>query len=197
MIHTGRASFPIVPAAAMRAAMLVASLATGACIRPPPIIIADRHTVLEQQASVPFDQLQQDLQQAGVSPGPVPLTRGQVEAAGGDAGALPLQPQGPEPDDVQLDRLLVRRCLGEALDGTLVQTPQTCPTPLDAQRVGSLLERTNRNRWQIWHFLQEQRPGTSLEEARKAWRQVHLEGLVCGAQVQGPDGRWGVRECAR
>ena len=44
----------------------------------------------EQQASGDFRQLEGDLDKAGVTPRPVPFTRGQVEAQGGEAPAAPL-----------------------------------------------------------------------------------------------------------
>lgn len=176
------------------AALCLCLLGAG-CIKNPSVLISDRQTALEQQASGDFRQLEGDLDKAGVTPRPVPFTRGQVEAQGGEAERLALAQEGEETDDDRLDRLLVRRCVGEAKDGTVADTRGSCTTPADVRLIGALVERTNRNRWQVWRFLQQQRPSATMEQVQREWRKVHLDGVVCKGQIQRDDGTWSTKEC--
>ena len=181
-------------------AALLLGLLGSACITAPPLIIADRKTALEEQAAGSFKPLTSELSQAGISAGPVPYTRGQLEAAGVPVGkgdeALA---QAEAVSDFELmDQLLVRRCLGEALDGGLVETRASCTEPIAAARQARLLERENRRRFQIWRTLVAAKttgaPPT-LEEVRKRWREVHLGEVICGGQVAREGGAWEAKKC--
>jgi hypothetical protein len=65
----------------MRWSLLLA-VPSLACIRPPEIAMVDRATALEEQAAGSFDELEQRLYRAGLSPTPVPFTPNQLEDLG-------------------------------------------------------------------------------------------------------------------
>lgn len=191
----------VVPCAAL-AALVLAGCITG-CITAPAVVIVDRRTALEQQASGSFRGLEEELEQAGLVPRPAPLTPAQLGASGVRRDGLEAADADDESSDaVRSDALLIKRCLGEALDGTLVLTLDPCTGTLDVPAVDRLVERVNRNRRQLWRWLAARgrdptRPGreTSDEEVRAAWRQVHLAGLPCGGQYQIAGGAWEVKKC--
>jgi hypothetical protein len=171
------------------------ALAAG-CIRAPAVVIVDRKTAVEQQASGSFRGLEEELEQAGLLPRPAPLTAAQLGAAGIHRDDLEAADQGDGGDDaVRADALLVRRCLGEALDGTLVLTLEPCTGTLDVPQVNRLIERVNRERRQLWRWLAERAPGRSADEVRAAWREIHLGGMVCGGQLQVAGGGWEIKRC--
>jgi len=179
------------------AALAVAAVSAAGCIRAPDLVIVDRTTALEQQAAGNYRPLSDELERAGIVPRAAPLTRGQLDAAGVRA-ARPeeaLADVEAESDATQLDALLLRRCLGEARDGTIVETPKSCTGAIDAARVTRLIERTNRNRWQIWRYLQTRRPSTPMDEIRRVWRETHLSGVVCDAPVESTAGAWEPKKC--
>jgi len=182
----------------LAAALALAACLTG-CISAPAVVIVDRRTALEQQASGSFRGLEEELEQAGLSPRPTPLTPAQLGAAGVRRDGLEAADADDETSDaVRSDALLIKRCLGEALDGTLVLTLDPCTGTLDVPAVDRLVERVNRNRRQLWRWLagrERDRPHRTDEEVRAAWRQVHLAGLPCGGQVQVAGGGWEVKKC--
>jgi hypothetical protein len=112
---------------------------------------------------------------------------------------------------VRTDALLIKRCLGEALDGTLVLTIDPCTGTLDVPSVDQLVERVNRNRRQLWRWLAAQTRGQGRDkgrdrgsdpgsekaddEVRAAWRKIHLVGLVCGGAYQVTGGGWEIKKC--
>jgi hypothetical protein len=167
----------------------------GGCVSAPAVVIVDRKSFVEQQASGSFRGLEEDLEQAGLAPRPVPLTAAQIGAAGIRREGLEDTDQADGSDAVRTDGLLIKRCLGEALDGTLVLTLDPCTGTLDVPQVGRLIERVNRERRQLWRWLAGQAPGKTAEEVRAAWRETHLVGLVCGGQVQVTGGTWEVKRC--
>ena len=177
------------------ALVALAALAAG-CIRAPAVVIVDRKTALEQQASGSFRGLEEELEQAGLAPRPAPLTAAQLGTAGVGREGLEA---GEEDDDgsdaLRADALLVKRCLGEALDGELVLTIEPCTGTVDVPLVGQLIERVNRERRQLWRWLAGQAPGKTDEQIRAAWREVHLAGLPCGGQYQVAGGAWEVKRC--
>ncbi len=176
--------------------MPLVTVALCACISAPPVVIADRKTALEEQAAGSFEPLTAELEQTGVSARPVPYTRGQLESAGVPVGKgdEQLAQQEAATDADLIDQLLMRRCVGEALEGTLVETPATCTEPIAAGRQARLVERENRRRAQIWRSLaREQKP--TVEEVRKSWRKAHLGEVICGGQVQADGGVWGTKKC--
>lgn len=180
------------------ACLLGGALLGGAgCIKVPDVVIVDRKTALEEQAAGRFDGLGDELAQAGLTAGPVPYTRGELEAAGVPVG------KGDEAlgrgeavsDGEIIDELLVRRCVGEALDGRLVDTPRSCTQPIDPAKQAGLLERANRRRFQIWRYLGSKQPSLRADVVRAEWRRVHLASVVCGGQVQKDDGSWEPKAC--
>ncbi len=179
----------------MRVALVLVLLA--GCVKAPDVVIVDRKTALEQQASGSFRGLDEELEQAGLSPRPAPLTGAQLEAAG-VRRASPIDETGDAPgvpDAVQADTLLVQRCIGEAKDGTLVLTVDRCTGAIDVPQVNRLVERVNRQRRQLWIWLGKREPRKSPAEIQAAWREVHVAGLVCGAQLQTGDGAWEIKRC--
>lgn len=173
----------------------------SACITAPPVIIADRKTALEEQAAGSFPSLTTELQQSGVSARPLPYTRGQLEAAGVPVGKgdEQLAQQEASTDADLLDQLLLRRCIGEKLDGSLDETPSTCTEPIPAGRQARLLERENRRRFQIWRALATAKQASgkqpTLDEVRKAWRKAHVGEVICGGQLQAENHGWETKKC--
>ena len=166
------------------------------CIRAPAVVIVDRRTAVEQQASGSFRGLEDELEQAGLTPRPASLTAAQLGAAGVRREGLEASDQDDDDNDaVRSDALLVKRCVGEALDGTLVLTIEPCTGTIDVPQVGRLVERVNRERRQLWRWLAGRAHGKSADEVRAAWRETHLVGLVCGGQVQIAGGAWEVKRC--
>ena len=181
--------------AAVLVLITLASLAAG-CVRAPAVVIVDRRTAVEQQASGSFRGLEEDLEQAGLAPRPVPLTAGQLGAAGVRRDGLEATDQdGDGSDALRADTLLIKRCIGEALDGALVLTLDPCTGTIDVPQVGQLIERVNRERRQLWRWLAGQAPGKTDDEVRMVWRETHLAGLVCGGQFQVAGGAWEIKRC--
>ncbi len=167
--------------------------ACSGCIKAPDIVLVDRATALEQQAAGSFQSLEDDLVQVGIAPKPTPYSPEQLAAAG--IAKPPLTEEAEPSDAERVDALLKGRCIGESLDGTLVDTHATCANAEDRGAVIALVDRTNRDRAQIWRWLAGQRPKAKPEEVRRAWREVHLKQVICGGQVQTSDGKWGEKRC--
>lgn len=167
------------------------------CVKAPDVIIVDRRTALEEQAAGSFRGLEDDLEQAGLLPRAVPLTGAALEAAGvrhGNAIDETGEAAG-SPDALRADGLLVARCIGEALDGTLVLTVERCTGTIDVPQVNALLERLNRGRRQLWQWLATKQPRRTPAEIQATWRTTHVEGVVCGGQLQKADGSWEAKPC--
>ena len=133
--------------------------ARRACFKPPEIVMVDRATALEQQASGSFDDLERKLDRAGIEPRPVPLTPEQLEALG--IRPAPLVDESDLTDADRLDGLLAQHCVGEGKDGLIVDTRDACKGAADAEEVQTLLERVNRARRQLWRWMHEQRTDVS------------------------------------
>ncbi|MDC0707143.1 DUF1318 domain-containing protein [Stigmatella sp. ncwal1] len=173
--------------------LLLAALAAPGCIRAPEIVMVDRATALEEQASGSFQDVERRLARSGMSPAPVPLTPNQLEELGLQPTPL-VENMGKTQAD-RVDELLRRHCVGEGRDGLLVDTRRSCQAGrLSADDV-SLVERVNRARLQLWHWMQTVRPGAPEESLRQRWRQLHAEGVVCGGWVESEDGTWGEKKC--
>ncbi len=172
--------------------VLLASMSTG-CIRPPEIVLVDRATALEQQASGSFDELETELQRNASKPRPIPLTPEQIEAVG--IRQQPFVDQSELTDAGRVDLLLKQHCLGEAKDGTLVDTPTACRGAADRDLIATLVQRVNLARLQLWQWLHERQPKRSVEELRHAWHDAHLHGVVCDGWVQHVDDKWGGKGC--
>jgi hypothetical protein len=176
-----------------RFALLAAALTLAACFKPPEIVMVDRATALEQQAAGSFDELELKLDRAGIEPRPVPLTPEQLEALG--IHPAPLVDGTNLTDADRLDELLAQHCVGEGKDGLLVATHDACKGAADPDLITALVERINRARRQLWVWMHEQRPGTSVAELQRAWREAHARGVVCGGWVEGGDGKWQAKSC--
>lgn len=174
----------------MKALFLAGLLAAG-CIRAPEIVVVDRATALEREAAGSFPHLELELERAGTVARPAALTREQLEAAGHPRPVVEVL-EGSDAE--RIDALLKASCVGEASDGTLVETRERCSVK-EVPHMNSLLDRANRNRVQIWEWLRAQRPERSPGEVQKAWRVVHLRAVPCGGQVQADDGGWGAKKC--
>ena len=98
-------------------------------------------------------------------------------------------------DAEQIDTFLVSGCVGESLNGLVVETPESCKEDLDPAEVTRTLQRVNRNRRQIWRFIQLQTPGANEESVRSIWRIHHIKRVVCGARIQTSQTAWEVKEC--
>jgi hypothetical protein len=179
---------------------LLAAATMLGCVRAPSVVIVDRKTALEQQASGSFRGLEEELEQAGAQPRPAPLTSAQLAGAGVDnaivddeAGA---QAGGEVGNDAtRTDALLVQRCIGEALESTLALTIDQCTGTIDVPLVNRMIERVNRERRQLWRWIGERAPGKTPEQVRASWRETHLTGLICGGQLQLAGGGWEVKRC--
>jgi hypothetical protein len=171
--------------------LAVAALCAAGCIHAPDIVVVDRATALEREAAGQYPQLELELEHAGTAAHPAAMTREQLEEAGHPRPVI----EEIAPSDVdRIDVLLRERCIGEALDGALVETRDRCALK-QVPRLGLLVERTNRERLQLWGWLKAERPQRSMDEVRQAWREVHLRAVVCGGQVQRSDGSWEPKKC--
>lgn len=176
-----------------RGLLLLAALAASGCISAPEIVMVDRATALEEQASGSFQDVEQRLARAGMNPTPVPLTPNQLEDLG--SAPTPLVENLSKTQADRVDELLRRHCVGEGRDGLLVDTRRQCQAGrLSADDV-ALMARVNRSRLHLWKWMRTVRPGVSEEALRKSWQQVHAEGVVCGGWVEAADGTWGEKKC--
>jgi uncharacterized protein YdbL (DUF1318 family) len=172
---------------------LSALVAISGCFKAPEIVMVDRATALEQQAGGSFDELEQHLDRAGIEPRPVQLTPEQLEALGIHPAPLVDDPGLTDAD--RLDELLVQHCVGEAQDGSIVDTHDACQGGADAQEVATLVDRVNRARRQLWRWMHEQRQSASVDDLRRSWREAHARDVVCGGWVEGSDGKWQAKSC--
>jgi hypothetical protein len=174
-------------------AVAAALLELTACFKPPEIVMVDRATALEQQASGSFDDLERQLDRAGIEPRPVPLTPEQLETLG--IRPSPLVDESELTDADRLDGLLAQHCVGEGKDGLIADTREACRGGADPEELRTLLERTNRARRQLWRWMHEQRPDVSEGGLQRAWRANHVLNVVCGGWIEGSDGKWQGKSC--
>jgi len=182
------------------ALVVVACLAGAACLTAPPVVVRDRRTALEEQALGSYRPLENDLRQASLSPKGVDLTRQQIVEAGVDTSQETIDVVvriygSVRADRERIDDLLRRHCVGEAQNGLLVETAETCAGEAEPSEVAELVQRNGRDRRQLWRYVVSQRTGASEAEVRKAWRTRHLQAVVCGGWVQDEDGSWRAKEC--
>jgi uncharacterized protein YdbL (DUF1318 family) len=163
------------------------------CFKPPEIVMVDRATALEQQASGSFEDIEQALDRAAIEPRPVPLTPEQLEALG--IRAAPLVDESELTDADRLDGLLAQHCVGESKTGLLVSTREACKGAADAEEAQALLERVNRARRQVWRWMHEQRTDVTEAELQRQWHDNHAKNVICGGWVEGSDGKWVGKPC--
>jgi hypothetical protein len=138
------------------------------------VVVVDQKTALERQVAGDYDALENDAEQAGLSPAPESFTRDEL-AAGRERqgrGALgelaELYAQG-ESDAEAIDRLLLQRCVGEAESGLLVPRPGDCIGAADSAELVRVIGRENLHR-RTWSAPAE--PGASSTSSRScavAW----------------------------
>ncbi len=177
-------------------ACVVMMAAPLGCIRAPEIVLVDRATALEQQAAGSYDELERKLARAAMAPRPAPLTPEQLETLGIAPPSLVDDTERTDADRV--DAYLTQHCVGEAKDGTLVDTKEACKGAADRAVLLSLVERTNTARQQLWRWMKARAPepkGRSLDDVRRAWRVEHARGVVCGGWLQRDDGGWEEKKC--
>lgn len=175
-----------------RGLLLLAALASAGCIRAPEIVMVDRATALEEQASGSFKEVERRLARAGMSPTPVPLTPNQLEELGIQPTPL-VENIGTQAD--RIDELLRRHCVGEGRNGLLVDTRRQCQAGRLSADDAALVDRVNRARQQLWQWMRTLRPSLSEESLRRSWQQVHAQGVICGGWVESDDGTWGEKKC--
>ena len=163
------------------------------CIRAPEIVLVDRATALEQQAAGSFDDVERHLARGAMTPRPSPLTPEQLEELGIAPPALVDDTERTDPD--RIDALLQQHCVGESKDGLLVQTFAACKGATDRARASAMVTRANAARQQLWRWMRDRRPESSLDEVRKAWHEPHAGGVVCGGWSQRGDGGWEAKKC--
>jgi len=173
--------------------LVVVSVVLAGCFKPPEIVMVDRATALEQQAAGSFEDLERELDRAGIEPRPVQLTPEQLQALGVRPPSLVDESELTDADRV--DGLLAQHCLGEGQDGLIVDTSDACKGAADAEELAALVERVNRERHQLWQWMHEQRKDLSATQLQRAWRETHLRNVVCGGWIQGTDGQWAGKSC--
>jgi hypothetical protein len=182
--------------------LLAAGLLLPACVAPN-VVVVDQRTALEQQAAGGYPALENELEQAGMAPAPEPFAREELatrrERSGEKGGSDALGPLAElyvksESDADAIDRLLLQRCIGEARSGLLEPRPSECVGAADATEMARLLGRENLHRRQLWRLLASTRQ-VSVDRVQPAWREQHLEQVVCGGLVEGADGGWGPKAC--
>ena len=173
---------------------------TVGCIKAPDVVLLDNKTALEQQAAGEFHALENDLLQAGITAKAENITRGQLEKQHSDRGGsswgeIVALYSAVQIDAEWIDQMLVAGCVGEALDGLLIHTPQQCSQDLESKRMARILGRQNLHRRQIWRLLLERPVGRSLEQVRQTWRSIHLQRVICGGLIQVDSTTWEKKKC--
>ncbi len=183
---------------ALRTALCLALLPCWACVAPN-VVVVDQKTALEQQAAGGYPALENDLEQAGMSPSPEPFAReelagGRERSGRGPLGELAELYAKSESDTEAIDRLLLSHCIGEAVSGLLEPRPDECVGAADANEMARLLGRENLHRRQLWQLMARERQA-SVSQAQSVWRELHLEQVVCGGLVESNPGNWGPKSC--
>ncbi|HEU4581780.1 MAG TPA: hypothetical protein VFS67_26170 [Polyangiaceae bacterium] len=179
------------------AVVLIAWLLSG-CVAPS-VVVVDQKTALERQAAGEYPTLENDAEQAALSPAPEPFTReelapGRERQGGGALGELAELYARHESDAEVIDRLLLQRCIGEATSGLLVARPADCIGAADATELVRVIGRENQHRRQLWQLLASERKA-DVDRTRRVWRELHLEQVVCGGLVESARERWEPKSC--
>jgi len=170
------------------------------CVKAPAVVVVDKNTALIEQIGINANEKEKSLMDTAMSPIPEPLTSGELAESQVDVSHTSIQEiimayQSLKVDAPLIEALLVRGCLGEAMDGLLVERP--CEGEVQASVIAPIVQRINRDRRQIWAFMLAKSEGATEEQVRKAWRKRWIEGLVCNATIQMDDGSWGVKKCEK
>jgi Protein of unknown function (DUF1318) len=178
------------------AALLLAAF--PGCVAPN-VVVVDQKTALEEQAAGGFPALENDLEQAGMSPAPEPFAREELASGRERNGNGPLGELGAlyaksETDADAIDRLLMQHCIGEALSGLLEPRPSDCVGAADASEMARLIGRENLHRRQLWQLLASERK-LNVERVQPVWRELHAQQVVCGGLVEVGSGSWGPKSC--
>ncbi len=177
---------------------VICASALAACVAPN-VVVVDQKTALERQAAGDYPELQNELEQAGMSPAPEAFSReelalGRERKGRGALGELAeLYAHGESDADV-IDRLLLQKCVGEAASGLLVPRPTDCVGAADAAELVRVIGRENLHRRQIWQQMATERKA-NIDRARKLWREEHIEQVVCGGLVEADADEWGAKAC--
>ena len=179
--------------------LILAALSLGVGCVAPKVVVVDQRTALEQQAAGGYPALENDLEQAGMAPAPESFAReqlaaGREQSSSGPLGELAELYAKSESDADAIDRLLLQRCIGEALSGLLVPRPSDCIGATDATEMARLLGRENLHRRQLWQLLASER-SVSVDRVQPAWRELHVQQVVCGALTESSAGAWGPKTC--
>ncbi len=189
-----RRHLPVRPSGLKKTLVAAAALLLGSgCIRAPEIVLVDRATALEHQAAGSFVDLERRLLHEGITAHPVPLSPQDLEVLG--IVPPPLVDEIDQTEADRVDTLLQQHCIGEARDGTLTDTHDTCKVSADRAAARTLIERVNRARQQIFYWMHARQPKVPPAELRKSWREAHLRGVICGGWVQKEDGSFEAKQC--
>ena len=178
---------------ALPCAIALLFLVLAGCFKPPEIVMVDRATALEQQASGSFDDIELKLDRAAIEPRPVPLTQDQLLELG--IRPAPLVDESELTESDRLDGLLAQHCVGEGKDGLIVDTRESCRGGADPEEVQTLVDRINGARHQLWRWMHDQRADVPEADLRREWHDHHVRNVVCGGWVEGSDGRWQAKAC--
>jgi hypothetical protein len=170
----------------------------SACVAPN-VVVVDQKTALERQAAGEYPELENDLDQAGMSAAPEAFTREELSAGRerqgrGALGELAELYVSGESDAAAVDRLLLQHCVGEAQSGLLVPRPGDCIGAADATELVRVIGRENLHRRQIWQLMASERKA-NVERARRLWQELHVEQVVCGGLVESTADHWGPKTC--
>ncbi|MCB9614780.1 MAG: DUF1318 domain-containing protein [Sandaracinus sp.] len=187
-----------VAASRLALAWVLVALVSG-CISAPDVVLLDRKTVLEELASGELEPLENALREEAALPRGVDFTRAELRESGADVaddslGTIVDVYASLRSDAEIIDELLLLHCVGEAQSGELVETPATCSRRLAERRTSAMVQRVNRARRQLWRHLEERRPDTEPSLLRARWRERHLEGVICGGQIE-TDAGWEAKRC--
>jgi hypothetical protein len=172
---------------------LALSIALSGCFSAPEIVMVDRATALELEASGSFDEIERKLDRAAIEPRPVPLTSDQLDALG--IRPAPLVDESELTDADRLDGLLAQHCVGEGRDGLIVDTQDACQGAADSDEISALLDRVNRARRQLWRWMHEQRSDQTEAALKRAWHEEHIKNVVCGGWIEDEHGTWQGKSC--
>jgi uncharacterized protein DUF1318 len=174
------------------------SLVLASCVAPN-VVVVDQKTALEEQAAGAYPALENDLAQAGMTPAPEAFSREELAGApernrrGALSELTELYARGETDADV-IDRLLLQKCIGEALSGSLVPRPSDCVGTTDTTQLTRVIGRENLHRRQLWQLIASERKA-NVEQVREVWRELHVQQVVCGGLIETADAGWKAKSC--